>query len=64
MKYQLSPSQHQKIKNMIYNVIEDIMPENVNVEFIDGFDDYDDLNDVPDINQIDSISFYHHPKAN
>ena len=29
MKYQLSPSQHQKIKNMIYNVIEDIMPENV-----------------------------------
>ena len=37
MKYQLSPSQHQKIKNMIYNVIEDIMPENVNVEFIDGF---------------------------
>ena len=58
MKYQLSPSQHQKIKNMIYNVIEDIMPEHVNVEFIDGFDDYDDLNDVPDINQIDSVSFY------
>ena len=58
MKYQLSPSQHQKIKNMIYNVIEDIMPEHVNVEYIDGFDDYDDLNDVPDINQIDSVSFY------
>lgn len=58
MKYQLSPSQYQKIQNMIYNVIEDIMPEHVNVEFIDGFDDYDDLNDVPDINQIDSVSFY------
>lgn len=58
MKYQLSPSQYQKIRNMIYNVIEDIMPEHVNVEYIDGFDDYDDLNDVPDINQIDSISFY------
>ena len=58
MKYQLSPSQYQKIQNMIYNVIEDIMPEHVNVEYIDGFDDYDDLNDVPDINQIDSISFY------
>lgn len=58
MKYQLSPSQHQKIQNMIYNVIEDIMPEHINVEYIDGFDDYDDLNDVPDINQIDSISFY------
>jgi hypothetical protein len=58
MKYQLSPSQYQKIQNMIYNVIEDIMPEYVNVEYIDGFDDYNDLNEVPDINQIDSVSFY------
>lgn len=58
MKYQLSAHQYQKIQNMIYNVIEDIMPEYVNVEFIDGFDDYNDLNEVPDINQIDSVSFY------
>jgi hypothetical protein len=58
MKYQLSPSQYQKIQNMIYNVIEDIMPEHVNVEYIDGFDDYDDLAEVPDVNQIDSVSFY------
>jgi hypothetical protein len=58
MKFQLSPSQYQKIQNMIYNVIEDIMPEYVNVEFIDGFDDYDDLDEVPDVNQIDSVSFY------
>ena len=58
MKYQLSPSQYQKIQNMIYNVIEDIMPEYVNVEFIDGFDEYDDLNEVPDVNEIDSVSFY------
>jgi hypothetical protein len=39
-------------------MIEDIMPEYVNVEFIDGFDDYDDLDEVPDVNQIDSVSFY------
>jgi hypothetical protein len=58
MKFQLSAHQYQKLQNMIYNVIEDIMPEYVNVEFIDGFDDYDDLNEVPDINQIDSVSFY------
>ena len=58
MKYQLSPSQYQKLQNMIYNVIEDIMPEHINVEYVDGFDDYDDLNEVPDINQIDSVSFY------
>ena len=58
MKYQLSPSQYQKIQNMIYNVIEDIMPEHVNVEYIDGFDDYNDLNEVPDVNEIDSVSFY------
>jgi hypothetical protein len=58
MKFQLSAHQYQKLQNMIYNVIEDIMPEHVNVEFIDGFDDYDDLNEVPDINQIDSVSFY------
>ena len=58
MKYQLSAHQYQKLQNMIYNVIEDIMPEYVNVEYIDGFDDYDDLNEVPDINQIDSVSFY------
>jgi hypothetical protein len=58
MKYQLSPHQYQKLQNMIYNFIEDIMPEYVNVEFIDGFDDYDDLEDVPDVNQIDSVSFY------
>jgi hypothetical protein len=58
MKYQLSAHQYQKLQNMIYNFIEDIMPEYVNVEFIDGFDDYDDLEDVPDVNQIDSVSFY------
>jgi hypothetical protein len=58
MKFQLSAHQYQKLQNMIYNVIEDIMPEHVNVEYIDGFDDYDDLNEVPDINQIDSVSFY------
>ena len=58
MKFQLSPSQYQKLQNMIYNVIEDIMPEHINVEYVDGFDDYDDLNEVPDINQIDSVSFY------
>jgi len=58
MKYQLSAHQYQKLQNMIYNFIEDIMPEYVNVEFIDGFDDYDDLAEVPDINQIDSVSFY------
>jgi len=58
MKFQLNAHQYQKLQNMIYNVIEDIMPEYVNVEFIDGFDDYDDLNEVPDINQIDSVSFY------
>jgi hypothetical protein len=58
MKFQLSAHQYQKLQNMIYNVIEDIMPEYVNVEYIDGFDDYDDLAEVPDINQIDSVSFY------
>jgi len=58
MKFQLNAHQYQKLQNMIYNVIEDIMPEYVNVEFIDGFDDYNDLNEVPDINQIDSVSFY------
>jgi hypothetical protein len=58
MKYKLTPHQYQKLQNMIYNVIEDMMPEYVNVEYIDGFDDYDDLNEVPDINQIDSVSFY------
>jgi len=42
MKYQLSGHQYQKLQNMIYNVIEDIMPEYVNVEYIDG----------------DSVSFY------
>jgi hypothetical protein len=58
MKFQLSAHQYQKLQNMIYNVIEDIMTEYVNVEYIDCFDDYDDLNEVPDINQIDSVSFY------
>jgi predicted AlkP superfamily pyrophosphatase or phosphodiesterase len=58
MKYKLTPHQYQKLQNMIYNVIEDIMPEHINVEYVDGFDDYDDLNEVPDINQIDSVSFY------
>jgi len=58
MKFQLTAHQYQKLQNMIYNVIEDIMPEYVNVEYIDGFDDYDDLAEVPDINQIDSVSFY------
>jgi hypothetical protein len=57
MKFQLSAHQYQKLQNMIYNVIEDIMPEHINVEYVDGYY-HSDLNDVDDINEIDSVLFY------
>ena len=58
MKYQISPSQHQKLQNIILNMIEDIMPENVNVEYYTYDATYDDINEVEDINEIDSVGFY------
>ena len=58
MKYQLSPSQYQKIQNMIYNVIEDIMPEDIDVEFNTRSETYDDINEVEDINEIEDVNFY------
>ena len=58
MKYQLRPSHYQKIQNMIFNVIEDIMPEDIDVEFNTRSETYDDINEVEDINEIEDVNFY------
>lgn len=58
MKYQISPSQHQKIQNMIYNLIEDIMPEDINVEFNTRSENYNDINEVEYPNEIEYVFFH------
>jgi hypothetical protein len=58
MKYQISPSQNQKLQNLMLSMIEDIMPENVNVEFDTRNETYDDINEVEDINEIEDVNFY------
>ena len=57
MKYKLTPHQYQKLQNMIYNVIEDMMPEHVNIYFHDAFDVYNDINEIVNFDGIDSINF-------
>ena len=58
MKYQISPSQNQKLQNLILNMIEEIMPEDINVEFNTRSETYDDINEVEDINEIEDVNFY------
>ena len=57
MKYKLTPHQYQKLQNHIYNMIEDIMPEHVNIYFHDAFDVYNDINEIVNFDGIDSINF-------
>jgi hypothetical protein len=58
MKYQITESQNQKLQNLMLNMIEDILPEHVNVEFETLTDTYDDINEVEDIDEIESVNFY------
>lgn len=40
------------------SMIEDIMPEDINVEFITRNETYDDINDIEDLEEIEDVNFY------
>ena len=40
------------------SMIEEIMPENVDVEFETHNETYDDINDIEDLDEIEDVNFY------
>ena len=55
MKYIITENQNQKVFNMMYDYIEDLLPSNMSVGY---FDDMEEVNFPENIKHIDSIAFY------